>query len=198
MTFQANRLPFLSPPLPLLVDDAAALRKFRWSPHLEFEVASFRKFFSPQQLAPGANETCLAAISGPIRSYGSSSMNGRILVVEDCTSFQEFLSMLLRRGGYAVEVAHDVEGAFQLLEAGNTALVLTDLQLPGCSGLELLERIKQQPAMQHIPVVVLTAWDAPEAKHSAVNLGCAAFLIKPVTNIMLLDTVRRLLGEAGE
>ena len=69
-------------------------------------------------------------------------MKTRILVVDDELSMREFLSILLEREGYEAAVAANAEQALSLLETGQFDMVISDVQMPGLSGIELLGRIK--------------------------------------------------------
>src|ERR1700761_9327559 len=87
-------------------------------------------------------------------SGGGRDQRGRILVVDDDPALGEFLSRVLSAGGY--EVAHqlDSEGALALVHTQSWDLLITDIELPGMSGLELLDRVRE--LLPGLPVAVLT------------------------------------------
>ncbi|HEX2254014.1 MAG TPA: sigma-54 dependent transcriptional regulator [Thermoanaerobaculia bacterium] len=114
----------------------------------------------------------------------------RILIVEDRESLRRMLERALAGEGYAVETAADGEVGRARAGAGGFDLVLTDLKLPGASGLEVLAASRAaQPAT---PVIVLTGYGTVAAAVEAMKLGAFDFLEKPVE----LDDLFRLVAQA--
>lgn len=101
-----------------------------------------------------------------------------ILVVDDEQSMREFLSIMLRKQGHEVVVASRGEEAIELLNTGDVfSLVMTDLKMPGASGLDVLETAKTvNPACQ---VIVMTAYATPETAISAIKSGAYDYITKP-------------------
>lgn len=118
-----------------------------------------------------------------------------ILVVEDDPSIADNLEDLLSAAGYAVRVAH--EGWSALFEASVAVpdLVILDLSLPDMPGEQVLKSIRERASL---PVIVLTAQDAPARHFGALYEGASAFLSKPYRDAELLSCVRAHLGEARE
>lgn len=113
--------------------------------------------------------------------------SGRILIVEDRASLRKMLEHALAGEGYAVEVSASAEEAVARLAAGAFDLVLTDLKLPGASGLEVVKaaRAAQPPAA----AIVMTAYGTVGAAVEAMKLGASDFLEKPVEIDELLRRV---------
>ena len=84
----------------------------------------------------------------------------RILVVDDERSMREFLEILLRKEGYDVTTAGDVDGALLALESDDFDLVISDIQMPGKTGLDLLKAIREASA--DALVVLRCAPDCPK------------------------------------
>ncbi|MFT4979319.1 MAG: two-component system response regulator PilR (NtrC family), partial [Myxococcota bacterium] len=123
----------------------------------------------------------------------------RILVVDDELSMREFLSILLSQDGYTVETASSGEEALRGLgQGGYPALMLTDLNMPGIDGLELLQVAKEQAAAagHTLQVVVITAFGTTESAIEAMKLGASNYVLKPFNNDELRLVVRRALGQA--
>ena len=122
----------------------------------------------------------------------------RVLVVDDELSMREFLSILLSQDGYDVETASSGEDALERVEARWPALVLTDLNMPGISGIELLRALQERGARrgQYVQVVVVTAYGTTESAIEAMKLGAANYVLKPFNNDELRLVVRRSLGQA--
>lgn len=98
-----------------------------------------------------------------------------ILVIEDEEKLRRVVGLHLAAAGYDVKAAGTAEEGFKL--AGDAALVLTDLKLPGMDGLELLEKLKGQNS--HTPVVVMSAFGTVENAVEAMKRGAVDFLPKP-------------------
>jgi two-component system, chemotaxis family, chemotaxis protein CheY len=107
-------------------------------------------------------------------------MKKTILVVDDFASIRDFVCQTLQRKGYETLGASNGEEAFELLKSkGPVNLVLTDYNMPGCTGLELLKRIKANPDVSSVPVVFLTTESSPEKMKIARDAGLNAWIKKP-------------------
>lgn len=104
-------------------------------------------------------------------------MATRILIVDDELSMREFLSILLEREGYEVLTAADATMAQERLAANRIDLVISDVQMPGLSGLELLACIKEQSP--DTAVLMITAFSTTEQAVEAMKLGAYDYLAKP-------------------
>jgi DNA-binding NtrC family response regulator len=121
-------------------------------------------------------------------------MDGRVLVVDDEAGMRAGLAEVLRRGGFAVEDAATAEDALERLTAGAPDLLVTDLRLPGRSGVELLRELRNRGI--GVPVVVITAHGTIEDAVAAMKLGAVDFLAKPFSPGDLLHLVTRTLERA--
>lgn len=101
----------------------------------------------------------------------------RILVVDDELSMREFLTILLEREGYRADEAENAEKALRMLEGGAYELVISDVNMPGLSGIELLERIKQ--LTPETAVLLITAYTTAEQAVEAMKLGAYDYIGKP-------------------
>lgn len=119
-------------------------------------------------------------------------MPSRLLIVEDRDSLRRMLERALGNEGYDVMTAGSGEEAVETLDRERFDAVLTDLRLPGLSGLEVLARSRAR--WPQVPVVVLTGFGSVPAAVEAMKLGAADFLEKPVEIDELSRLVRRLLG----
>lgn len=112
-----------------------------------------------------------------------------LLLVEDKSELRAMLRKALERAGYAVEEAADGSTAIQKVRGRRFQLVLSDLKLPGASGLDVLRESKQ--ADPTIPVILLTAFGSVEEAVTAMKEGAFDFLQKPVDLEHLLLLVQR-------
>jgi two-component system response regulator AtoC len=119
---------------------------------------------------------------------------GSILVVDDEPAMRLLLSSILKDEGYEVAAAATGEEALQLVARQHFRLVITDLKMPGISGLELLSRIKRDDP--ETAVILLTAFGSVEGAVEAMRQGAAHYLLKPLANPDELRlVVRRVLEE---
>ncbi len=100
----------------------------------------------------------------------------KILVVEDNKSLQEMLASILTERGYQVKTADDVSDAMILLKKENFHVILSDLQMPGISGIDFLKKIKHLS----VPFILLTAFGSIELAVEAMKEGAFDFVSKPV------------------
>src|SRR5690349_10795645 len=97
---------------------------------------------------------------------GTVQNPARILVVDDEVSMRDFLRICLSRAGHTVEVAKNGEEAGSTLAAGEFDVVITDLRMPGPSGLDVLQMVKDKNAATE--VIVVTAYATPETAIAAM------------------------------
>ena len=118
-----------------------------------------------------------------------------VLVVDDDLSMREFLAIFLRRDGYSVDTADSGEAALVTAQRQWPDLVLTDLNMPGMSGMDLLSSLKTRSAKEgrDVEVVVVTAFGTAESAVDAMRRGAFDYVLKPFDNDDLRVTVRRAL-----
>ena len=104
-------------------------------------------------------------------------MQTRILVADDELSMREFLTILLEREGYTVDAAPNAEAALTLFETNSYELVISDVNMPGLDGLQLLERIKRDSP--DTAVLLVTAFSTAEQAVEAMKLGAYDYIAKP-------------------
>jgi DNA-binding response OmpR family regulator/two-component sensor histidine kinase len=117
----------------------------------------------------------------------------RLLIIEDEPDLRAYLTKMFSKDGYAVEAAADAESALTWLQdnAENPPdMVITDVMLPGQSGLDLLAVIRQDARLARVPVVVLTARAEAESAVEAFAAGADDFVAKPFNSAELLARVR--------
>jgi CheY-like chemotaxis protein len=118
----------------------------------------------------------------------------RILLVEDNEMNRDMLSRRLKKKGYDVICAADGEAAVATTKAERPDLVVMDLSLPLVDGWEATRRIKADPELRAIPVLVLTAHAMESDRERAMAAGCDDYDTKPVELTRFIDKIERLLG----
>ncbi|OCG07775.1 two-component system response regulator BasR [Gilliamella sp. wkB178] len=115
----------------------------------------------------------------------------KILIVEDDSLLQKGLHDGVTANGYVCEVAANGKQAEQYLQFGQFSLIILDLGLPDCDGLELLSRWRKSHV--ETPVLILTARDTIEDRVEGLDLGADDYLIKPFALSELLARIRALI-----
>src|SRR5467141_1885841 len=122
-------------------------------------------------------------------SVNTRQEKAAILVVEDEAKMRRLLELQLGEEGFVVHSASDAEAGLQLLVREKPDLVVTDLRLPGMSGLEFLQAVKRVNAA--LPVVVMTAYGTVESAVEAMKIGASDFVTKPFSLAELVLVIRK-------
>ncbi|WP_278447103.1 hybrid sensor histidine kinase/response regulator [Stutzerimonas kunmingensis] len=139
---------------------------------------------------PGQGTTfwCELPIQIPPAESDCRDCQPRILVVEDEPDTGRLLHMMLREGGYGVERVQSLHQAREKLAASHYEAMTLDLHLPDGSGMQLIDELRDQPAMQDLPIVVISA--AHQFEQAQFPAGIV-WLHKPITNAQLLVAVEQ-------
>jgi two-component system, cell cycle response regulator DivK len=113
-----------------------------------------------------------------------------ILVVEDQEDNRQILRDLLTNGGYDMIEAENGQDAITAAEANRPDLILMDIQLPLLDGYEATRRIKANPELKSIPIIVVTSYALSGDEEKARNAGCDDYVAKPYSPRQLLAKIR--------
>ncbi|MDH5231393.1 MAG: response regulator [Gammaproteobacteria bacterium] len=117
-----------------------------------------------------------------------------VFIAEDDDHISQLLSMLLRREGYKVKVAHNGKHAQQFVREGRTPkLVLLDVMMPYIDGYQILELIREKPEWNDVPVIMLTAKSQEKDVVGALEKGANDYVVKPFQPGVLLSRVKKLM-----
>jgi len=131
----------------------------------------------------------------PAEAPGEKRPVRRVLVVEDSIIVREAERQILENAGYAVETAVDGVDGWNLLRAGHFDLVVTDVDMPGMSGIELLRSIRAEERLRSIPVVIVSYKDRPEDKLRGLEAGATSYLTKTsFHDRTFIDAIEDLIG----
>jgi len=111
-----------------------------------------------------------------------------VLLVEDDDSMREAIERLLRAAGFRCAAYASAQALLARGVGEDSACVISDLRLPGMSGLELLTALHERKP--ELPFILMTAHDAPGLRQKALSSGAAAYLSKPFRGTTLLEAVR--------
>ncbi|HEY9690848.1 MAG TPA: hybrid sensor histidine kinase/response regulator [Oculatellaceae cyanobacterium] len=117
-----------------------------------------------------------------------------VLVVDDSLSHRQTLTLHLQKVGYQILQAQDGQEALeQLRKSSDISLVICDIEMPRMNGFEFLNHRTQDPALNKIPVMMLTSRNSEKHRLLALELGAAAYLTKPYLQQELLNTITNLI-----
>lgn len=119
-------------------------------------------------------------------------MSARVLVVDDIWPNIKMLEVHLRSQYYEVLTAASGQEALEKAETESPDIILLDVMMPEMDGFEVCRRLKANPNLSHIPVVMVTALTETEDKVRGLEAGADDFLSKPIDNISLMARVRSL------
>jgi len=122
-------------------------------------------------------------------------MAWQVLVVEDDLNGQDVARSILEHYEIVVDVADDAMQALELLRDNHYTVALIDLSLPGMSGWELLQAMRQNDATADLPCVAMTAYHSPRVAQDAIKAGFVAYFPKPMNVATLMDDLRDILGD---
>jgi len=120
-------------------------------------------------------------------------MSLKILIIEDEPDIRKNLEYNLSREGYSVLTAASIAEAEQLTYSNNLSLILLDLMLPDGSGLELCKKMKSDPDVQNLPIIILTAKDDEVDKVVGFEIGADDYVTKPFSVRELILRIKAVL-----
>ncbi|KDE38422.1 Response regulator receiver protein in cluster with DNA polymerase III epsilon subunit [Nitrincola lacisaponensis] len=121
----------------------------------------------------------------------------KVLVVDDEPNILLSLEFLMEQAGFNVTTAEDGETALQRINDTEPDLVLLDISLPGISGFDVLEQLRQDARFTRLPVIMLTAHGREVEREKGMALGADDYITKPFSTQTLVQKVRTLLQEAS-
>jgi two-component system chemotaxis response regulator CheY len=120
-------------------------------------------------------------------------MAKKIIVVDDSKSTRTMLSFTLRRAGYDVVEAEDGSGALAAMNGQVPDCVITDLNMPGMDGIELIRRLRGSTATRATPILMLTTSTDTTQREEGKRAGATAWLGKPFLPAALVEAVANMM-----
>lgn len=121
------------------------------------------------------------------------SMSKTVLIVEDNELNMKLFNDLLKASGYKTVKTRDGRAVLDLARTHQPDLIIMDIQLPEISGLTVTQNLKADADLMAIPVVAVTAFAMRGDEQKMREGGCEAYLSKPISVRVFLDTVRRFI-----
>ena len=145
-------------------------------------------------IAPGAVDGSRSGQWG--RGRKEPGMAKTVLIVEDNELNMKLFHDLLEAHGYSTLGTRNGIEALELARKHRPDLIVMDIQLPEVSGLEVTKWLKDDPELKAIPVIAVTAFAMKGDEERIREGGCEAYISKPISVMMFLDTVKQFIGEA--
>ncbi|WP_374262215.1 chemotaxis response regulator CheY [Zoogloea sp.] len=123
----------------------------------------------------------------------------KFLVVDDFSTMRRIVRNLLKELGFAnVDEAEDGQIALQKLNSLPFDFVVTDWNMPNMDGLTLLQNIRANPALKHLPVLMITAEAKKENIIAAAQAGASGYIVKPFTAATLSEKLEKIFEKMGK
>lgn len=123
-------------------------------------------------------------------------MPKKIMVVDDEPYIARVIKFKLEQEGYTVISANDGQSGLQKIKEEKPDLVLLDVMMPGLSGYEVCQKIKEDAELAGIPVVILTAKGQERDREQGLTMGASDYITKPFSPNRLLELVKSMIGDA--
>ncbi len=135
------------------------------------------------------------AATSEVDDLVNQDLTGRILLIDDDPHFLRVLGRILTGEKFDVTTASDACKAIELLRTARFDLVISDLRMPECDGLNVLQAVRE--AGNDVPVIILTAYGEVDTYLEAMNAGATEYLSKPIKSDELLKVVRTCLRKCN-
>ena len=121
-------------------------------------------------------------------------MGKKVILIEDERNIIEAISFILSRDGWEVKTHSNGHDAVAAVRARRPDLVILDVMLPGKSGFDILQEIRDDAELGATPVLMLTARGQQKDREMAERAGASRYMTKPFSNAEVLEAVRDLVG----
>jgi two-component system, chemotaxis family, chemotaxis protein CheY len=131
-------------------------------------------------------------------SEGALDKNMKVLVVDDFSTMRRIVKNLLRDLGFTnISEADDGSTALPMLQGGDFDFVVTDWNMPGMQGIDLLKAIRADESLAHLPVLLITAEAKKEQIVMAAQAGVNGYIVKPFTAATLKTKLDKIFERLG-
>jgi two-component system cell cycle response regulator len=164
-------------------------------------VTEIEAFLKPEQkrTAPASVDGPMEEPQNPVNGDKTPLCRGTILVVDDVAANLELARSIFEPSGFNVRLASDVDSAMESATENVPDLILSDVNMPHATGFELLLRLKSDPRLKPVPVVLITGTSPQDivANH-ALAIGASKFLRRPIDSSVLLEEIESCLEAARQ
>jgi two-component system chemotaxis response regulator CheY len=121
----------------------------------------------------------------------------RILLVDDSPTLLMSMEGVLTRAGFAADKASGGPAALDVLRSGaKPDLVITDLNMPGMNGIELIQAVRRLPGLRFVPILMLTTESSQDRRAEAKAAGATGWIVKPVQPDALVAVIKQVVPGA--
>jgi two-component system chemotaxis response regulator CheY len=132
----------------------------------------------------------------PKEEVNMADLNMKILVVDDFSTMRRIVKNLLKQIGYVnIEEAEDGALAYAKLKGGEFSFIVSDWNMPNMDGLDLLKKVRSDPELKDIPVLMVTAEAEKEKVITAIQAGVNNYIVKPFTGEVLKEKMDKILEQ---
>ncbi len=125
-----------------------------------------------------------------------STILKKVLLVDDSPTILMSVKGVLERNNIQVTTANNGEEGYSSLQSQSFDLVITDLNMPGMNGIELIKKARSLPGMRFTPMLVLTTESQQSKRQEAKTAGATGWLVKPVQGEQLMQVMKKVLPGA--
>ncbi len=123
-----------------------------------------------------------------------ANLNMKILVVDDFSTMRRIVKNLLRQIGYTeIDEAEDGAQAYSKLKTGGFDFVVSDWNMPNMDGLDFLKKVRSDPELKDIPILMVTAEAEKDKVVTAIQAGVNNYIVKPFTGEVLKEKMDKVL-----
>ena len=115
-----------------------------------------------------------------------------ILAVDDSLSIRQTVRLTLSMAGYEVSEADYGQAALDACDKASFDVVVTDLNMPGMDGIELIRRLRARPQFKFVPILMLTTESQLERKQQGKSVGATGWIVKPFTADQLVAVIKKV------
>lgn len=121
-------------------------------------------------------------------------MSKKIIAVDDSATVRQMLSFTLQDAGYEVVQAVDGNDALEKFSTESFEMLITDLNMPGIDGIDLIRQVRQKPGNRFMPIIMLTTESQESKKIEGKSAGASGWIVKPFKPEQLLNVVKMVLA----
>lgn len=141
---------------------------------------------------------CTLCYPAGLAGSGFSPIVMRFLIVDDFSTMRRIVRNLLKEIGHSdADEAEDGAIALSKLRSSTFHFVVSDINMPNMNGFDLLNAIKSDPGLSHLPVLMVTAEARKEDILRAAQSGAAGYIVKPFTKVTLEEKLQAILKKLG-
>jgi two-component system chemotaxis sensor kinase CheA len=134
------------------------------------------------------------SIKGNVASGQESQTSGKVLIAEDSITIRSMLRNIVENAGYEVITAVDGRDAYNKVKSEQFDVVVSDIEMPNMNGFELTRNIKENPATEEIPVILVTALESQSDMKKGMDAGADAYIVKSsFEKSNLVETIKRFI-----